>query len=140
MPAEGGNATQLTHSEGGHLPLESRDGKTVYYCHDAPEKGIWKVPAGGGKAAQVAGPYFPRLCGLAVTAEGLYYTAAPDFRKQHSIRFVSFSTGESRPVVVSDGPLGALALSVSPDQRFVIYAQRDRAGRDLMLIENFTVQ
>jgi len=140
MPAEGGNATRITYSEGGHLPIESPDGKAVYYCHDVPAKGIWKAPSEGGKATQVAGPYFPRLCGLAVTAEGLYYTAAPDSRKQHSIQFVSFSTGKSRPVVVSDRPLGALSLSVSPDQRFLIYAQRDQFGSDLMLIEKFQVR
>src|SRR5437667_11254880 len=86
---------------------------------------------------QVAGPYNSRLCGLAVTPEGLYYTAAPDSRKHYSIHFVSFSTGKSRPVVVSDRPLGKLSLSVSPDRRFIIYGQADQSGTDLMLIENF---
>ena len=59
-------------------------------------------------------------------------------RSQHLIRFLSFSTGQSRPVVVTDRPIG-LGLSLSPDQRFLIFAQRDQTGSDLMLIENFIV-
>jgi Tol biopolymer transport system component len=137
MPSAGGAATRITFGQGGYMPMESTDGKTLFYCHDLPEKGIWKVPVDGGKETQVAGPYSARLCGLAVTAEGFYYTAAPDARKRHSIQFVSFSTGTSRAVVVSDRPVGKLALSVSPDGRFIIYAQSDQLGSDLMLIENF---
>jgi Tol biopolymer transport system component len=136
MPAEGDDATQITHTEGGYMPMESPDGKTLYYCHVLPEKGIWKVPVQGGKEMQVAGPYSPRLCGLAVTADGIYYTAGPSSGK-HSIQFASFTTGESRPLVLSDQPIGELGVSVSPDQRFVLYTQPDQSGSDLMLIENF---
>jgi Tol biopolymer transport system component/DNA-binding winged helix-turn-helix (wHTH) protein len=37
MPAEGGEAAQVTHSEGSYMPMESPDGKTLYYCHKIPE-------------------------------------------------------------------------------------------------------
>ena len=33
MPAEGGDATQITRSGGGQMPVESPDGKTLYYAH-----------------------------------------------------------------------------------------------------------
>ena len=117
--------------------MESPDGKMLYYCHDLPEKGIWQAPLEGGKETQVTGPYSPRLCGLTVTSEGLYYTADQDSSKHHTIQFLSFATGVTRPVVVSDRPLGKLSLSVSPDGRYMIYSQYDQAGSDLMLIENF---
>jgi hypothetical protein len=52
---------------------------------------------------------------------------------------LDFSTGQSRPVAVTDRPVGVLGLSVSPDQRFVVFAQDDQKGSDLMLIENFAV-
>jgi hypothetical protein len=136
LPAEGGEAAQVTHSEGSYMPVESPDGKTLYYCHKIPEKGIWKMPVLGGEGVQVTGPYHPTLCGLAVTADGLYYTAKLDSGRQHSIQFFDFSTGHSRPVVISDR-LGPLALSVSPDQHFIIYTQSEQFGSDLMLIENF---
>jgi len=140
MPAEGGEAKQITHSEGSYMPMESPDGKTLYYCHSLPEKGIWKMPVQGGEAVQVVGPYNPPLCGLAVTADGLYYTAAQDSRHQYSIAFFSFFTGKSRPVMISDRRLGDLSLSVSADQRFILYGQSDGFGSDLMVIENFNVR
>jgi len=139
MPAEGGEATQITRSEGNYLPTESPDGKTLYYCHKVPEKGIWKIPVQGGEAVQVTGPYSPQLCAMTLTAQGLYYTAAPDSSNKYSIQFVSFSTGQSRPVVVSDRPFVNLALSVSPDGRWLLYGQSE-SDSDLMLIENFAVR
>jgi Tol biopolymer transport system component len=141
VPAEGGDATQITRSqEGSYMARESPDGKTLYYCHKLPEKGIWKVPVQGGEGVQVTGPYSPPHCGLEVTADGLYYTAASESHNQYSIAFFSFSTGKSRPLVASDRPIGSLALSVSQDQRFVLYTQTDQSGSDLMLIENFSVR
>ena len=140
MRAEGGEAMQITRSESGGMPIESPDGKTLYYCHKLPEKGIWKVPVQGGEGVQATGPYRPPLCALEVTADGLYYTAAPESDNQYSIAFLSFSTGKSRPVVISDRPIGSLALSVSSDQRFIIYSQSDQSGSDLMLVENFDVR
>jgi Tol biopolymer transport system component/DNA-binding winged helix-turn-helix (wHTH) protein len=133
MPAEGGEATLITQSEGGLLPLESRDGKTLFYCHELLEKGVWKIPAQGGMPERVTGPL--RECGLAVTDDGIYYTPALDSLNRHSIQFFSFSTGQTHDVVVSDRPMGR--LSVSPDQRFVLFVQLDQSGSDLMLIPDF---
>jgi len=137
MPAEGGEATKLTRT-GGEMPLESPDGKTLYYGHVTREKGVWKVPVQGGEEAQVMGPTGPGILelGFAVTAEGIYYTAAPDVRNQRLVRFHSFASGQSRPVAAAEGPFG-IGLSVSPDGRFVLYCQIDQLGSDLMLIENF---
>lgn len=140
MPADGGEATQITHSEGGLFPIESRDGKTLFYCHELREKGVWKIPSQGGRAERVTGPLSQKSCGLAVIDEGIYYTAALDSRNRHSIRFFSFSTGEAHQVVVSDRPIGGMGLSVSPDQRFVLFVQQDQSGSDLMLIPDFVTR
>ena len=42
------------------MPVESPDGKTLYYAHLLPEKGIWKMPVQGGEAVQVTGPVTDR--------------------------------------------------------------------------------
>jgi hypothetical protein len=73
---------------------------------------------------------------FAITANGIFYSTAPVSRNQHLIRFLNFSTGQSRPVVVTDRQIH-VGLSVSPDQRFLVFAQHDQTGSDLMLIENF---
>ena len=119
------------------LPMESPDGKTLYYCHKLPEKGIWKVPAQGGDAVQVTGSYGPPLCAMTVTADGLYYTAAPDSSNQYPIPFVSFSTGKSRPVVMSDSPFSYLGAErfarppFSPLRSVRSVRQRSDGGREL---------
>jgi Tol biopolymer transport system component/DNA-binding winged helix-turn-helix (wHTH) protein len=134
MPADGGEATQITR-EGGRMPIESPDGKMLYYIHILAKKGIWKVPAQGGKAMQVTGPLSEPF-GFTVTAEGIYYTAALASSDQHLIQFLDFSTGQTRPVVETNRQIG-MGLSLSPDGRFLIFPQRDQVGSDLMLIENF---
>jgi dipeptidyl aminopeptidase/acylaminoacyl peptidase len=140
MPAEGGEATLITHSEGGVSPIESRDGTTLFYCHELAEKGVWKIPAQGGMAERVTGPLSEENWGLAVTDEGIYYAAARDSRNRYSIQFFSFSTGQTHDVVVSDRPMGRLGLSISPDQRFVLFVQQDQSGSDLMLIRDFVTR
>jgi Tol biopolymer transport system component/DNA-binding winged helix-turn-helix (wHTH) protein len=136
MPAGGGEATRLTWG-GGLRPLECPDGKNIYYSRWNAGEGIWKVPAQGGEEVRVTGP----LSGwpsFDVTADGIFYAAAPNSRDQGLILFFDFSTGRSRPVVVTDRPIGG-GLSISPDHRFVAFAQIDQTGSDLMLIENFVV-
>jgi len=136
MPADGGDATQIT-SGGGLRPFESPDGKTLYYSRLSMEKGIWKMPVQGGEAAQVTGPIKDPFT-YDITADGIFYSAPPSSRHQGLIQFLSFSTGRSRTVVLTDRPIGRI-LSLSPDQRFLVFIQHDQTGSDLMLIENFGV-
>ena len=48
MPAEGGAPLQLT-KQGGVNAMESGDGKTLYYAKGVTERGMWKMPIGGGE-------------------------------------------------------------------------------------------
>jgi Tol biopolymer transport system component len=137
MPAEGGEAVQIT-SAGGHMPYESHDDRTLYFRHPNGEKGIWKMPVEGGEAVQITGPI--TQWAFAVGTEGLFYSPAPDASQKGSIHFVSFATGQSRTVVVADRPIGGIGLGLSPDQRFLAFAQSARIDFDLMLIENFVVR
>jgi hypothetical protein len=93
------------------------------------------VPAEGGEEVRITGPLSDQPS-FAVVDEGIFYSAAPDSSHQGLIQFLSFSTGGSGPVVVTDRPIG-WGLSLLPDQRFVIFTQVDQTGSDLMLIENF---
>jgi hypothetical protein len=137
MPAEGGEAIQIT-SAGGHMPYESHDGRTLYFRHPNGEKGIWKMPVEGGEAVQITGPI--TQWAFAVGTEGLFYSPAPDASQKGSIRFLSFATGHSRTVVVADRPIAGAGLGLSPDQRFLAFTQSARIDFDLMLIENFVVR
>ncbi len=136
MPVEGGDAVKIT-SVGGHTSFESPDGKTLYFVRSR-EKGIWKVPVQGGEATQVTGALYD-VFPFAVGTEGIFYSSAPDSSQRVLIRFVSFSTGQSRTVMVMERPID-WGLSLSPDQRFLLFTQRDKNDNDLMLIENFVVR
>ena len=122
------------------MPLESPNGAAVYFCHKSPEKGVWSVPVEGGQSQPVTGPYRGPLCGLAVTRQGLYYTASGSSSRQSAILFKSFAGGKVDPVVTSDRSIGVLALSVSPDERYLTYGQADQSGSDLMIVENFAAR
>jgi len=136
MPADGGDAVRIT-STGGRMPFESYDGRTLYFRHPNPEKGIWKAPVEGGEATQVTGP----VNGFVYTVgrEGIFYSPATDSSQKGSIKFFSFATGLNRTVTVTDRPIGGW-ISVSPDQRFLLFDQTSQIDRDLMLIENFVVR
>lgn len=136
MPAEGGDAVKLT-SVNSRTPLESFDGKTLYFQHIGPEGGIWKMPVEGGAAVPLTGPV--NEFAYAVGKEGLFYSPAPDATQKGSLQFFSFATGKTRTVVVADYPIGG-NIGLSPDQRFLAFALRGQFSRDLMLIENFVVR
>ena len=62
---------------------------------------IWKVPSQGGEEVEVLKPIFWR--DFDVTKDGIYFIpkGLPD---RHSIRFLSFATGEIKTIALIDNP------------------------------------
>jgi Tol biopolymer transport system component len=134
MPVEGGPAVQITTLGGGES-VEAPDGKTLYYLKG--ERGVWQVPASGGMESLVPGlekigtsRYF------AVTKRGMYFLAAEN--RPFNIYFYEFATRRMSLVgTIHRTPrFRTPSLSVSPDERWLIYAQEDQSGSDLTLLEN----
>jgi hypothetical protein len=139
-PAGGGKFVQVT-TNGGTGPLESPDGRYVYYFKVG--LGLWRIPAEGGDERQVLESlgnwnYF------ALTGQGIYFIPSSesplsgmDMRssRESTIEFFSFSNEKIHTVArLEKGPSG---FTVSPDGRELLYAQSDQSGTDLMLVENF---
>ena len=139
-PAGGGKVVQVTKN-GGTGPLESPDGRYVYYFKVG--LGLWRIPAEGGDERQVLESlgnwnYF------ALTGQGIYFIPSSesplsgmDMRssRESTIEFFSFSNEKIHTVArLEKGPSG---FTVSPDGRELLYAQSDQSGTDLMLVENF---
>ena len=101
MPAAGGEPVQLTTSAG-IRPQESFDGKSIFFL--AWNTGeILKIPASGGEPVKVVtGPMHDPPFAYAVAADGIYYAARPHSGEQRFIRFLSFATGESRPIALAN--------------------------------------
>ena len=137
MPAHGGEATQITTS-GGTMPVASPNGKESFYVQWrwVSESAIWKIPVEGCHPMRVAGP--PPFLAIRVCRNRRWtvLSVSPALRKQRFIRFYSFSTGQSRPVAVTNRPF-QLGMTASPDDRYVAFDQSDDFGSDLMLVKNF---
>jgi Tol biopolymer transport system component len=126
-------ALQLTHG-GGMNPRESADGKRVFYVRrmDAALE-IWSVEVNGGAEMRVLGPIRSRA-GWAPDRNGMYF-----IDPSGQIAYYRFATASTSPIVVMRGVSYQYnpGLALSPDGRWLLYAQIDRYGADLMLAENF---
>jgi hypothetical protein len=136
MPAEGGDAVQVTRQGVGSNPFESVDGNTVYFYKD---QGVWKVPVTGGEETRVIGPIAGNGT-FAVTSEGIYFIEIGSHlyvgSRGNSLKFFSFAKGSTERVAdVKLNPQSG--LSISPDGRFAVFDQLDPFLSDLMLVENF---
>jgi serine/threonine protein kinase len=130
MPVAGGPAIQVTRN-GGAMALESTDGKYLYYDKD-PESdanSLHRTPVEGGQEVEVA----PRLrrASFGVTAKGVYFM--PDRR---TIRFMDAASGRTSTLATLEKDV-VFGLSVSPDDRFVVWSQTDRLTSELMLVDGF---
>jgi hypothetical protein len=137
MPATGGDAQQVTHDEGS-APLESPDGRTLFFIRGlGNQSAVFAMPVGGGAEHKVldainAWQYAP-------AETGIYYVPA---RQQgqppgnYSVRFLDFATGNSRTVATIHAEYFGNGLSVSPDGKVLVNGVTS-VGADLMMIDSF---
>lgn len=139
MPAAGGPAVQLTR-QGGFEAVEAPDGKTLYYSKGVRVNGLWTMPATGGAEQPV-----PELAhagfwrSWTMTNDGIYFVANEGTTPPRPLKFFSFATRQVTLIgTVDQDPLWYVpGLAVSPDNRWLLYAQYDRNMSNIMLVENF---
>ena len=108
----------VTH-EGGAIPFEPVDGKTVYHQKKPAASDVWQVPVAGGEETRVLGP--AGQLQFAVVADGIYFIelGPPGYAgwtKGNSLKFFSFAKGT--PEKVFDIKyLPQIGLSVAPERR-----------------------
>jgi Tol biopolymer transport system component/DNA-binding winged helix-turn-helix (wHTH) protein len=134
IPADSGAPVQVTHNNSNSRNgVESPDGKTLYFCKQTGSGAIWKMPTEGGPEEQLTDSTF--RCNFAVTKPGIYYMPVWRADGTSQLMFYSFAAKKSR-FIMSIG-IPEYGLDVSPDGRYLAYAQLDEPASDLMLIENF---
>jgi Tol biopolymer transport system component len=132
IAAGGGDAVQITR-HGGYVAFESPDRRFVYYSKARGETSLWRVPVRGGKERQVLESV--SWMNFAVVPEGIFFL--PGHTNQtHSIQFFNFLTAATMPIAPIEGTVD-IGLSVSPDQRYILYSQNDQQSSELMLVEKF---
>jgi hypothetical protein len=95
------------------------------------------MPVEGGQSTKVLEDLSDYLH-LAIMDRGLYFVPASN--AAGSIQFLNFAANQIRPVASFEKPLylgAAGGLAVSPDGRWILYAQIEQAGSKLMLVGNF---
>jgi Tol biopolymer transport system component/DNA-binding winged helix-turn-helix (wHTH) protein len=135
MPAEGGQASQVT-KKGGMAAFESPDGKTLYYAKGQTVPGLWKLPVQGGEETPVLEQLGAGYWGYwAVVQDGIYFYDA----NTKAIEFFSFATHKITEIAKPDKAPWRYnpGLAVSPDGRWLLYAQVDEDTSRIMLVENF---
>ena len=137
MPAEGGEAMQITRREA-FRPEESPDGKLVYYGKFG-KHGLWSIPVSGGEERQILDSTIGT--NWTVTSKGIYYldfAVEPDAPKL--VKFFSFKTGRANQVGTVEptvSPADYTGISVSPDGSWLLYSYVAHIGSDLMMVDHF---
>jgi Tol biopolymer transport system component/DNA-binding winged helix-turn-helix (wHTH) protein len=144
ISSRGGQAVQVT-TKGGHVALESPDGKSLYYSKAGLGiPGLWKMPVEGGEEIRVIESLEARLWGYwDVVDRGIYFVETPSDKLASApgalLKFMSFATGRIREITPLEKPpcYWNPGLSASPDGRWVLYQDWEEQGGDIMLAENF---
>jgi Tol biopolymer transport system component/DNA-binding winged helix-turn-helix (wHTH) protein len=134
MPVQGGTPVRLTKN-GGISPVESLDGRYLYYCN-YERGGVWRMPIQGGDEIEVLsdvdGGGWPDW---AITSKGIYYMRFGTF-PHVSIDFFEFATRKSLPIWTLEQKPG-WGLSISNDGKSIVYIQDEFAESNIMLVKNF---
>lgn len=134
MPVAGGKREQITKS-GGYTGLESYDGRTLYFT-DTPyptSTVLMEIPVEGGPVKKVVDKVYPRA--FAPVASGIYYIAKRQPRGW-AMSFYSFKTKSSRALLDIDLEVFH-GLSVSADEKTILFTVTKQQNRDMMMVENF---
>jgi Tol biopolymer transport system component len=133
---ENGSETRLTE-RGGFDPIESYDGRTIYYSK-YDQAGIWSMPASGGSESLViAGkPQIGYWGYWTLTDAGLYLLNF-DAEQRQTIEFYNFSTRRISSILSLEkkADMWEPGLSASRDGRTIYYTQFDPQS-SIKLVEN----
>jgi Domain of unknown function (DUF5050) len=136
MSPAGGQPVQVS-KHGGVRPMESPDGKFVYFTKD-DGLSLWRIPVAGGQEVHVL-DIKGGWSGYTLAGDGVYYITGTMRRQtspQARIEFFQPATGVRKDIVTIEKPDSDF-LSVSPDRQFLLYTRQDRQSSELMLVENF---
>jgi dipeptidyl aminopeptidase/acylaminoacyl peptidase len=132
-----GDPVRVTRG-GGYGAIESLDGKMLYYSKRDEHAvwAVWEMPAAGGPEKQLI-----RSIGtwgdFDVSAVGVYYIDAA--RAGAKIRLHRFSDGADLVLgTVEKRP--SFGLTVSPDDRTILYSQFDQELTELMLLDRIQIR
>ena len=135
-PAEGGEA-MLVDSGGDPIgPLESADGKRLYFPERNLNARLMMLEIGRPGAEPTPVPEMPKIAVVTQwepAANGIYFVGQDSPR---TVSFYDFATRRTRAVFSTDRDLDD-GLSISADGRYILYSQDDENNSNVMIVNNF---
>jgi Tol biopolymer transport system component len=131
----GGAEEQVTH-DGGSVPFESFDGRTLYYL--GVGNALRARPIGAGVERTIV-PCVNHSS-YAVAPQGIFHVdcSAPGAPRpsERVLRYWDRATGQDRTVGTFEAPMTG-HLSYSADGQYILYDRSNASEYDIMMIENF---
>ena len=127
--------------------MESSDGKFLYYGKDMNCVSLWRISLAGGEDKHVldirvewslytlVGPAIYYIAGTLNRAQKTPTASIESFQPSTNVR-KHIATIE-KPLPYGRSEVSPLALSASPDGKFLFYTRQDRQTSELMLVDNF---
>lgn len=137
VPANGGAASQVTRN-GGFVAFESWDGKTLFYLAEEQNSAVPSPliarPLAGGPERKILEAVTHRA--FVPVANGIYYLTREGTPAASVLKFFDFATQRSRLLFRLD-QRPFWGLTVSPDQKRILFSQFQPLNSDILSIENF---
>jgi Tol biopolymer transport system component len=132
VPLAGGPQEQVTKG-GGYAAYESVDGQTLFYTKELSGPLFARLLSGGAERQVLPYIYYKSFVPV---AEGIYYIGRLSDDKNYPLEFFQFSGNSSR-LLAKLGNYVSGGLSVSPDQKTILFSKSVSNDAHLMMIENF---
>jgi hypothetical protein len=139
---------------GGFAPLESRDGKYVYFAKGLGKRSLWRVelsdPANsreqpvleslkhwGWWALGEEGIYF--FDAQPLGSAGIYFDVQPPPQAKVTLNYLNLRKGNCTELLTLERPVSTCTrvLALSPNRRSLVYEELEQEGSDIMMIEHF---
>jgi len=144
------SATQVTQN-GGFRPIESFDGKYLYYLKYRADRRIWRMPVEGGEEVLVSESINAWWPNWDLARDGIYFVDRQEVSNFHWSNRPLFTVGmkwivrsykfEDQSIVdvgkLRYPPSSGPGFGISPDGHWLLSSQYDHEESDLMLVENF---
>jgi hypothetical protein len=135
MPAQGGEATQVTRN-GGYIAFETMDGKFLYYGKGRGQTTLWRVPTGGGEEVKVLDDVNPSSFTVSGPGIGILNLQA---KPRAAIEFYDFATQKrtALPVLPKEGEvlMSGTSMNLSRDGRWLVCVQHGAIASKLGALE-----
>jgi Tol biopolymer transport system component len=128
----GGTPVQVT-KRGGYFGIESVDREHFYYSQSSIGP-LHRLNLKTGEDVRVLDSVWP-LC-FAVSSQGIFYVPGAGGELQGKLNYFEFRTGRTTTITTLNAP-AAEGVTISPDERTLLFSQKDQIGSDLTLVNGF---